>query len=140
MSTLAELVALGKEMGYEGAALQQFVKQQQDAEREQRAKGREALTAEREAEREARKAEQEAQARKAEQEARKAEQEREAELVQQRAAAAREQLEIQLQIVQAKKEGPQHAQGAGGMVRSPLPKLPKFDEGREDMDAFFREV
>ena len=60
--------------------------------------------------------------------------EREAE----RAMRQRE-LELHLQIEQTKREVAQNRQQDGSAiapVKSPLPKLPKFDEGKDDMDAF----
>ena len=45
---LAEIVALGKELGYEGPDLTEFVKEQQDKYREDRAKERERIKEEKE--------------------------------------------------------------------------------------------
>ena len=41
LSTMDKLIQMGKELGYEGQALQEFVKQQQDIERSERLAERE---------------------------------------------------------------------------------------------------
>ena len=41
LSTMDKLIQMGKELGYEGQALQEFVKQQQDIERAERLAERE---------------------------------------------------------------------------------------------------
>ena len=52
LSTMDKLIQMGKELGYEGQALQEFVKQQQDIERSERLAegelGKEKIAAEKE--------------------------------------------------------------------------------------------
>ena len=53
----------------------------------------------------------------------------------------RQELELQLRIEQARQDrvGTEQAQDTGvsrTQVRAPLPKLPKFDESKDGMDAF----
>lgn len=94
---LQELTDLGVKLGYEGSALQQFVREQQEAERKEREAKRESERQERE--------------------------------------DRQKELEIQLQIEQAKTENG-GAVGHSIHMKSPLPKLPKFEEGKDDMDSF----
>ena len=103
-----ELIAAGERLGYEGDELRQFVREQQAAARNER----EAVRA---AERQA--------------EAARAEAERE---------ARRLELELQLQIEQVRQNDADGNQRQGGpaQVKAPLPKLPKFDESKDHMDAF----
>ena len=120
-----ELIAAGERLGYEGDELRQFVREQQAAARNEREAVR-ALERQAEVEREAvRAAEREA-------EAARAEAERE---------ARRLKLELQLQIEQVRQNGADGNQrqeriGAPAQVKAPLPKLPKFDESKDHMDAF----
>lgn len=93
---LARLVDMGKDLGYEGQELQNFVKTQQAFERDERQRQREA--------------------------------DRET------AAARQRELELQLEVERARQ---QNGNGAvRNTVKSPIPKLPKFDESSDDMDAF----
>ena len=108
--SLQELAALGEKLGHEGTALQQFIKEQQDL-----------LRAEREADR------------LVEKEAREAREKA--------ALLEKEKLELQLQIEQTKREAVQNGQGndvsaALSSITSPVPKVPKYEEGKDEMDAF----
>ena len=154
---LQRLVELGKEMGYEGPELQQFVRQQQEAERQQRIEEREAKKAEAEADAQRRKDEQEREEREAqrrredearENQRRKEEQEREEREAQRRREDAEREaqqrkeerefqlktLELQLQADQAKREA--GVVNGQPVTRCPLPKLQPFDEAHDEMDAF----
>ena len=127
-----ELIAAGERLGYEGDELRQFVREQQAAARKESEAVR-AAERQAEVEREAvRAAERKAEAARAEAEAARAEAERE---------ARRLELELQLQIEQVRQNGADGNQrqeriGAPAQVKAPLPKLPKFDESKDHMDAF----
>ena len=119
--SVRELLEAGERLGYEGDELRQFVQEQQALARREREEAREA-------EREARNAKREAEER--------------ARVVEERMSESRRQeLELQLRIEQARQDGvgTEQAQDRGvprTQVRAPLPKLPKFDESKDGMDAF----
>ena len=53
----------------------------------------------------------------------------------------KEKLELQLQIEQTKREAVQNGHGndvsaAPSSIKSPVAKLPKYEEGKDEMDAF----
>lgn len=137
---LQRLVELGKEMGYEGPELQQFVRQQQEAERQQRIEEREAKKAEAEAKKA--EAEADAQRRREEQERqRQIEQEREEREAQRRREDAEREREFQLKTLELQLQADQAKREAGvvngqPVTRCPLPKLQPFDEAHDEMDAF----
>ena len=108
--SLQELAALDEKLGDEGTALQQFIKEQQDLLRAER-------EADRLAERETREAKEKA------------------------ALLEKEKLELQLQIEQTNREAIQNGHGqdvsaAPPLIKSPVPKLSKYEEGKDEMDAF----
>ena len=141
LSQVESLMALGVKLGFEGAELRDFVSVQQREEREARAAERAVVAAAREdarAERESR--EREAQA---EREAREAQAQRDHELAKlqlQRDIALQQQQSPQpqqlLSPLSANSSDSSASSSGGHYVRSPLPKLPKFDEQKDDIDAF----
>ena len=127
--SVRELTQEGKELGYEGEELRQFVREQQAFARAEREAARTAeqarLQAEREAAREQAEREREAAREQAEREAARQQAEREARRV-----------ELELQVRLAEVNGANAQRGAQNVVKTPSPKLPKFEEGKDDMDAF----
>ena len=114
---------LGERLGFQGEDFQAFINNLFREEKNKRAEAREAEKEAREAAKEAREAEKEA--REAEKEARQAE-----------LAAQTENLRIQLQIeeLRAQQGNAGHPTVASSVV--PKPKLPKFDESVDDVDAY----
>ena len=129
MAALQELIALGKDMGFEGKELQQFVAEQQQAERDERQKRREA-------EREAREAEQ------ARREAEQAMEERKLRLTLEHEMKAKE-LELEARLKEVQLGGAQGAnaadadRGGGARMSTPkMPRIPEFKDGKDSIDAY----
>ena len=127
---MEKFVALGKEVGLEGEELRSFVKEQQDLAREECLRAREAEREQAQLQKDAeerqaqlQKGAQECQAREAEKEAREAEREH----------------ELQLARIKADQESANNS-GQGNPSQTSTgtakPKLSKFDEKHDDMDAF----
>ena len=133
METIENLNAQGEALGYEGDALRAFIKDQQDRLRDER------------------KAQREAQAR--ERELAEAKEARERELAETAAAHEREIQRMQLQqdIEQKKhifemerlaaeqniKPAVQHKEDKS-YVTAKTPKIPAFDEGKDEMDSYLK--
>jgi len=138
MVDVAKLIKAGKELGLEGLELQKFVKEQQEHEAQLQ---REQAQLQREQhEREVQLQREQAQ-----------QQERELELAKIRIAEAkekaaeeraverekRERLELELRLAEVRSRAPPQVKIEAGSYRAaPVPKLPKFDEEKDDMDAF----
>lgn len=113
MSTLAEIIQLGKEMGLEGPDLQQFVKQREDSLREDRAREREDRAREREAH-------------QLQVEMEEKEKERRFEL-------RKLELENEKARLANTNNGEKHK---SGMCTPAFPKLPVFNENTDSIDAY----
>ncbi|XP_033729482.1 uncharacterized protein LOC117318627 [Pecten maximus] len=156
MSKLHDLIGLGKEMGYEGTQLQEFIREEQAKEREDREKEREERKAAREAEF-ALKMEAEKKAMLAEQAKIEAEREsrakreaedkvkllaEEARIEAEREVRAEEKAQKEhlrkMELIQAGMVTPE--QPSPATYREPPmqrgPKLPAFDESKDNMDAY----
>ncbi|XP_060085301.1 uncharacterized protein LOC132564684 [Ylistrum balloti] len=139
MSTLNEIIAAGKELGYTGEDLLQFLKETQDRARD-----------ERELERKMRKAEMEAeQAEKEAERALRIESERKQLLIEQarieadREARAEERAEREhkrkLELHQAGIADDDTGSSSSSTTVAPKgPKLPTFDEGKDSIDAYIQ--
>ncbi|KAL8561887.1 hypothetical protein ACOMHN_046677 [Nucella lapillus] len=150
VTSLEQLMTLGREMGYSDEGLRKFIEGQQKVEREERAERRRA-----EAEAENRKMESEMEKRKieAEMENRKIEAEMEnrkmeAEMENRKMEAEMEKLrletrlrekELEIQRLGIKSEdsdAPSSIPGHHRPNHAPRPQLPKFSEGSDSMDAY----
>jgi len=116
MADVAKLMKVGKDLGLDGQELREFVKEQQ---------------------------EREAQLQREQAQLQREQQERELQLAKVRMAeasearaAVREKLELELRLAEARRALPQVKSEAGSYRAAPVPKLPKFDEEKDDMDAF----
>ena len=163
MTSIEKLVQLGRELGYEGEDLKQFVKDEQDMERENRKFERERREAELQAEKERREMEMKMfekqsqfEKEKFEREQREAkekfereqqESERQKDLVKlqyeeefKHLREQKEKLAVELDIVKAKSvlssTGSHNEDGTGVKVKGPC--LPSFDETKDDLDAYLR--
>ena len=130
MSGIRELTKTGKELGYEGEELRRFVQAEREREvaREQAERDMAREQAERDMARE------------------QAEREREVAREQAKREVAREQARLQELELQVRIEEARRGTNGGGQgivhptvqttARAPVPKLPKFEEGKDEMDAF----
>lgn len=128
---LEKLTQAGKDLGLTGKELSDFIREQQSVLRDERQKEREAKEREREAkererERESKEREYDREREDRERERQDREKEREHELAK---------LALQVDLEKAK---PRHepTPGAGSVRRISAPKLPPFDEERDDMDSY----
>ena len=131
MSDMQKLMAVGKELGFDGGELQKFVREQQEQERIERA-------AKRTEDQQMREAEQ----KKLEAELEQKKIEKEAEMEQKKIDAELEKLRIQAELdkkrsddetkrIEAQRNGA--ATGGGG---AKCPKLPNFVDGKDSLDAY----
>ena len=110
MEQLGNLLALGKELGYEGLELREFVREEQDREREERRLRREH-----------------------EKEIKALEQSN----VRERLQMERELKELEIQAADASNRSEQRLSVRDtGTVKSRAPKLPIFEDGKTDIDAY----
>ncbi|KAL8559175.1 hypothetical protein ACOMHN_048422 [Nucella lapillus] len=150
VTSLEQLMTLGREMGYSDEGLRKFIEGQQKVEREERAERRRA-----EAEAENRKMESEMEKRKieAEMENRKIEAEMEnrkmeAEMENRKMEAEMEKLRLEMSLREEELEtrrlgiesedsdAPSSIPGHHRPNHAPRPQLPKFSEGSDSMDAY----
>ena len=136
MATLQELVSLGKELGYEGEELREFVKIEQD-------RAREARVQEREFEMEKMKEENKKIVKQGE--LIKLEQEK----LEKERAAREEDYNIQMRVIEAetrriqaetvlRNAAPVGDNTAGAAIKVKGPSLPNFDDTKDDLDAYLR--
>ena len=139
MSNLAELINLGKELGYEGEQLRQFVKNEQDNERQKRLEDREHETQRRLEDREH---ETQRRLEDRERETQQQEYERQSQAQQLRiieAETARLAAAAQLQLQQPNSPvGSEGSRSLEGGIKVKGPSLPDFDETKDDLDAYLR--
>ncbi|KAL8570939.1 hypothetical protein ACOMHN_023611 [Nucella lapillus] len=139
VTSLEQLMTLGREMGYSDEGLRKFIEGQQKVEREERAERRRA-----EAEAENRKMESEMENRKIEAENRKLEAEMEnrkmeAEMEKLRLEMSLREKELEIRRVAIESEdsdAPSSIPGHHRPNHAPRPQLPKFSEGSDSMDAY----
>ncbi|KAL8605771.1 hypothetical protein ACOMHN_059336 [Nucella lapillus] len=139
VTSLEQLMTLGREMGYSDEGLRKFIEGQQKVEREERAERRRA-----EAEMENRKIEAEMENRKIEAENRKLEAEMEnrkmeAEMEKLRLEMSLREKELEIRRVAIESEdsdAPSSIPGHHRPNHAPRPQLPKFSEGSDSMDAY----
>ncbi|KAL8605770.1 hypothetical protein ACOMHN_059335 [Nucella lapillus] len=139
VTSLEQLMTLGREMGYSDEGLRKFIEGQQKVEREERAERRRA-----EAEMENRKIEAEMKNRKIEAENRKLEAEMEnrkmeAEMEKLRLEMSLREKELEIRRVAIESEdsdAPSSIPGHHRPNHAPRPQLPKFSEGSDSMDAY----
>ena len=123
------IIAAGKDLGYTDQGLRDYVKEQQDRLRDERVALREREKEEREAQRE--KEERQAQREKEERdrEDKKKQEERAYNL-----EIERMYQEVKLKEINAKSESTE----PGVRMKASIPKLPPFDESRDEMDSYLR--
>ncbi|KAL8595150.1 hypothetical protein ACOMHN_013823 [Nucella lapillus] len=139
VTSLEQLMTLGREMGYSDEGLRKFIEGKQKVEREERAERRRA-----EAEAENRKMESEMENRKIEAENRKLEAEMEnrkmeAEMEKLRLEMSLREKELEIRRVAIESEdsdAPSSIPGHHRPNHAPRPQLPKFSEGSDSMDAY----
>ncbi|KAL8606678.1 hypothetical protein ACOMHN_055353 [Nucella lapillus] len=148
VTSLEQLMTLGREMGYSDEGLRKFIEGQQKVEREERAERRraeaEAENRKIEAEMENRKIEAEMENRKIEAENRKLEAEMEnrkmeAEMEKLRLEMSLREKELEIRRVAIESEdsdAPSSIPGHHRPNHAPRPQLPKFSEGSDSMDAY----
>ena len=155
LSTMDKLIQMGKELGYEGQALQEFVKQQQDIERSERLAERELEKERIAAEKDKIAADREIEMTRIESMERQAENDREAKLAQvegdkeaklateieleklkhsfeRRHDGLKGQMNLQREVFKVELE----KQKAEKAVHARDPKLPYFDESKDKMDSY----
>ena len=135
MASLQELISLGKELGYEGDELRQFVKEEQDNARDMRAREREFEIEKIGKQRELIELEQV----KIEKEQVKIEKER---------LAREEDYNIQLKMIEAETErlkaetelrnSTTNDDATSSAIKVKGPALPNFDDAKDDLDAYLR--
>ncbi|KAL8563286.1 hypothetical protein ACOMHN_058784 [Nucella lapillus] len=148
VTSLEQLMTLGREMGYSDEGLRKFIEGQQKVEREERAERRraeaEAENRKMESEMENRKIEAEMENRKIEAENRKLEAEMEnrkmeAEMEKLRLEMSLREKELEIRRVAIESEdsdAPSSIPGHHRPNHAPRPQLPKFSEGSDSMDAY----
>ncbi|KAL8564518.1 hypothetical protein ACOMHN_003276 [Nucella lapillus] len=130
VTSLEQLMTLGRDMGYSDEGLRKFIEGQQKVEREERAERRRA-----EAEAENRKMESEMENRKIEAENRKME--FEMEKLRLETSLREKELEIQrLGIESEDSDAPSSIPDHHRPNHAPRPQLPRFSEGSDSMDAY----
>lgn len=135
MSSLQDLVDLGRELGYEGEQLREFVKEEQARLREERLAERE------ERERQARRDEQSRQAEVERVKLEMVERERDREERAKDREAEERRLKLQLEFgrlqLEVRPDGNTESNSSVG-IQAKAPSLPAFDENRDDLDSYLR--
>ncbi|XP_064089902.1 RNA-binding protein 25-like [Macrobrachium nipponense] len=144
MSSIAELTALGKELGYEGEDLRRFVSDEQSALRDIRNKERELEREKLEAAREERERERQEKEKEREYDREKSERDRahEIRLYDMQESLQKQEIE-KLKLQKEIKDSPVNTEGSdteGNQVRVKVkgPSIPDFDENKDDIDAYLR--
>ena len=148
MSGIRELTKAGKELGYEGEELRRFVQAEREREvaREQAERDMAREQAERDMAREQAEREREVAREQAERDMAREQAERDMAREQAEREVARERARLQELELQVRIEEARRGTNGGGQgivhptvqttARAPVPKLPKFEEGKDEMDAF----